>query len=38
MKGRVSQNFDLGSSFYFIKCRNLYCDKNTKSYPIFDIK
>ena len=35
MQGRVSQNFDLGPSFDFMKCRNLNIKKMTKSYPFF---
>ena len=38
MQGSVSQIFDLGPSFYFMKCRKLFCIKKTKSYPFFAIK
>ena len=34
MQGNLSQNYDLGPSFYFMKCRNLYC-KNDKKLPVF---
>ena len=27
MEGRMSQNFDLGHSFNFMKCKNLDCKK-----------
>ena len=38
MKGRVSQNFDLGLSFCFMQCRKRHFEKkykNHKSYPFF---
>ena len=38
MEGSVSQNFDLGPSFYLMKYRNLYYRKCKKSYPFFHIK
>ena len=38
MKGSMSQNVDIGPSFYLMKCRNLNCKKMQKSYPFFDIK
>ena len=34
MEGRVSQNFDLGPRFYFIKCRML-CIKNIQNVTRF---
>ena len=33
MKGIMSQNFDSGPSFYFMKCRRLYI-KNVKKLPV----
>ena len=36
MQGLISQNCDLGLSFYFMKCRNLYCT-NDKKLPVFGI-
>ena len=35
MQGGMSQNFDLGPSFDFMKCRNLNIKKMKKSYPFF---
>ena len=34
----MSQNFDIGPSFYFMKCRNFLEKEITKSYPFFVIK
>ena len=35
LQGRVSQNFDLGPSYDFMKCRNLNIKKLDKKLPIF---
>ena len=35
IEGSMSQNFDLGPSFHFMKCRKLHF---LKTYPFFDIK
>ena len=38
MQGNVSQNFDLGPSFYFMKCRKKYFENILKIYqklPVF---
>ena len=32
MQGSVSQNFDLGPSFYFMKCRKTYFENILKIY------
>ena len=40
MQGSLSQNFDLGPSFNFIKCRKKYFESILKIYlklPVFDI-
>ena len=34
MKGTMSQNFDIGPSFYFTKSRKIIM----KNFPVFDIK
>ena len=34
MQGRMSQNFDLGPSFNFMKCR-IFCSKNEPKVPVF---
>ena len=31
MEGTMSQIFEIGLSFYFMKCRNLFLKKSTKS-------
>ena len=31
MEGTVSQNFEIGLTLYFIKCRKLFLKKSTKS-------
>ena len=38
MQGSVSQIFDLGPSFHFMKCSKFFCINKTKSYPFFAIK
>ena len=38
MEGSVSQNFDIGPSFNFMKCRNLHLKEWVKRYLICDIK
>ena len=37
MEGIMCEDFDIGSSFYFMKCRILVL-KNTKIFPFFGIK
>ena len=41
LEGRMSQNFDIGLSLYFIACRSggfQKIQKNHKSYPFFVLK